>query len=238
MTNLNLKVKATANIKKNRLVVTVQGNVDQKSLEKLYTEIRFCVADLKPGFEVISDISQCNLIYISGLPVYKKIIDYLVDNKVGKIVRIIKNDNVSFKQIVNFSEKIQFYRTLYAEDQQEAEHKLNTLIRRDGIRFTLNSLVLAYTADERLGTGELVDISTSGCSVKAPTVPVAVGGVIEMTIRFEQHQTLVSVFQAKAQIVRADTEGFAAQFMDVDDTRKEALYNRLAHEFHQISFVL
>ena len=80
MKNVNLKprIKATANIAKNRLHITMSGNVDSKSLEKLYTDIRFCVADLKKGFEVISDISQCNILYVSSFPNYKKIIDYLI----------------------------------------------------------------------------------------------------------------------------------------------------------------
>lgn len=121
MVNGKPLAKADANIKKNRLLVTIAGNVDGKSLEKLYTDIRFCVADLKEGFEVVSDISRCNLIYITGMPVYKKIIDFLIANKVGAIVRIIKKDNVSFRQLVNFSEKIHCYRSIYADNKEDAE---------------------------------------------------------------------------------------------------------------------
>ena len=99
--DLKPKVKATADIKKNRLTITMSGNVDGKTLEKLYTDIRFCVCDLSKGFEVINNISQCNILYISSLPVYKKIIDYLISCNVGEIVRVAKDDHVSYKQIVN-----------------------------------------------------------------------------------------------------------------------------------------
>ena len=50
MPNVKSKTKAVANIKKNRLHVAMSGNIDTKALEKLYTEIRFCVADLKGKF--------------------------------------------------------------------------------------------------------------------------------------------------------------------------------------------
>lgn len=90
MSSSTAQVKAKVNVAKNRLYVTIAGPIDAKMLDKLYTEIRFCVADLKPGFQVLSDISQCQIIYVTGLPVYKKIIDYLIAQRVGEIVRIVK----------------------------------------------------------------------------------------------------------------------------------------------------
>lgn len=231
-------VKAKANIKKNRLHVTISGNIDSKSLEKLYTEVRFCVADLKKGFEVISDISQCNLLYISGLPIYKKIIDYLIANNVGEIVRVIKNDNISFKQIVNFSDKIQSIKPIYVANKEEAEVKLEQCIKRDGIRFHLNNLLLQYEFNDAVGNGIVVDISVSGCAVESSSIPLAADDLINLVITFDPHDTLVSDFQLKARVVRVTDKHFAAQFLDLDEGQKEQLYKRLAYEVSRVSFML
>lgn len=238
MANGKQLAKADANIKKNRLLVTIAGNVDVKSLEKLYTDIRFCVADLKEGFEVISDISQCNLIYLTGIPVYKKIIDFLITNKVGAIVRIVKNNNVSFRQIVNFSEKIHCYRTVYADNKEEAERKLEQLVKRDGIRFQLNTIGLRYEYKHQVGTGTMVDISVSGCAVETPSLTLAVGDDIVITLNFDQQDTFPSEFRMKARVVRSDEHLFAAHFSDLDEEGRAQLYKRLAFEVSRIPFFL
>jgi hypothetical protein len=230
MANAKALVKADANIKKNRLHITISGNIDVKSLEKLYTDIRFCVADLKKGFGVISDISQCNLLYISCLPIYKKIIDYLISNNLGEIVRIIKKDNVSYKQIVNFSEKIHCYRAVYAENKEDAEKKLEHLVKRDGIRFPLDNALFHYEKNNEVGSGRIVDISVSGCAVESATLPLAENDAIGIIINFDQHDPLLSEFHLKACVVRRDEHLFAARFLDLDDERKAELYKRLAYE--------
>lgn len=238
MTNAKPLVKASANIKKNRLHVTISGNIDSKSLEKLYTDIRFCVADLKKGFEVISDISQCNLLYISSLPIYKKILDYLIANNVGEIVRVIKNDNISFKQIINLSDKFQIVKPIYATSKEEAETKLEQCIKRDGIRFQLNNLLLQYELNDAVGKGIVVDISVSGCAVESSSIALAAGDLINLTITFDQHDTLASEFQLKARVVRVNDHQFAAQFLDLDEEQKEQLYKRLAYEVSRVSFIV
>jgi hypothetical protein len=217
------------------LHLTLSGNVDVKSLEKLYTDIRFCVADLKKGFAVINDISQCNILYISSLPVYKKIVDFLIANNVGEIVRVIKNDNVSFKQVVNFSKQIHCYRTIYAENKEDAEKKLEDLIKRDGIRFQLNNIHVQYVINNEIGSGSIVDISVSGCAIESPTIPLMMGDEIVVTIDFDQHDTLHARFQLKARVVRMGGQQFAAQFLDLDEGGKDQLYKRLAFEVSRAS---
>lgn len=230
--------KATANIKKNRLYVTIAGNVDAKALEKLYTDIRFGVADLKPGFEVISDISQCNLIYISGFPVYKKIIDYLISQQLGEIVRIIRNDNISFRQMINFTDKIHCYRSIYAESKDEAEQKLDHLIKRDGIRFRINTVQFSYVIGERQSQGSVVDISISGCAVTSSGVSPDFGEHIRVSLGFEPHESYCAEFHLEAKVVRIEETAFAVRFLDCDEDSKRALYKRLAYEVSRVAFIL
>lgn len=57
-------------IKKNRLYITITGHLTKVQLERFYTDVRFGVADLKPGFDVVNDLSGCTLAALSGLPIY------------------------------------------------------------------------------------------------------------------------------------------------------------------------
>ena len=230
--------KASANIKKNRLYVTIAGNADAKALERLYTDIRFCVADLKPGFEVISDISQCNLIYISGFPVYKKIIDYLIGQQLGEIVRVIRNDNISFRQMINFSDKIHCYRSIYVESKDEAEQKLDHLIRRDGIRFRINTVQFFYEIGEHHSQGSVVDISISGCAVTSTGALPDLGEHIRVNLGFEPHESYCAEFHLEAKVVRIEETAFAVQFLACDEDIKSALYKRLAYEVSRVAFLL
>lgn len=233
MVDCKPKIKAVADIKKNRLYLTIAGNIDSKYLEKLYTDIRFCVADLKKGFDVISNVSQCNMLYISSFLVYKKIIDFLIANKVGEVVRITRNGNISYKQLINFSEKIQCYKTIHANDETDADEKLNNLVKRNGIRFKVGKVAMEYTHASEIGYGEVLDISTSGCAVYAPTRVLPVQAEIVMRLKFDQHEDLQSDLSVKAKIVRVADDFFAAHFYDFDDLNQEQLYQRLAYEVRQ-----
>ena len=229
------KIKVVADNKKNRLYIKVSGDLDAQSLDKLYTEIRFCVADLKNYFNVIEDISQCNIIYLNGLDVYKKIINYLVSNMVGEIIRVIETNNISYKQIVNFTEKIQCYIQMYVTNIDEAEKKLKQAIKRNCIRFKLYGPGVEYMINSMPGIGYLIDVSTSGCAIKSPTIPVSVGSETIVSITFDNHDTLMSKFNINARVVRSNNDMFAAHFSNFDDSNKEQLYKRLAYEVGRLT---
>ncbi|MDD2467337.1 MAG: PilZ domain-containing protein [Desulfobulbus sp.] len=235
MADCKPKIKAVANISKNRLYVTIAGNITLKLLEKLYTDIRFCVADLKPGFNVISDISQCNIIYVVSFPVYKKIIQYLVDNRIGSIVRIIKKDTVGCKQVERFTESMQCYKIMYAYSLDEAENLIENSILRDGIRVKLIGKYIEYRKNNECGKGLVTDISISGCAVQSWTVPVSKSENISITIYFEEHDSIISEFITTAMVTRANHETFAVQFLDLNDERKEQLYKRLTYEIGRVA---
>ena len=109
-----MNFKTSANIKKNRLYVEISGSADEQSLDNLFSEFKSCVSILEPGLKVIVDLTQCSVIYVKGLMIYKKIIDYLVQKKVSEIVRIINKENVSYNQLIRFTDKIQSYKVIYA----------------------------------------------------------------------------------------------------------------------------
>ncbi len=107
---MSLKVKA--DISKNRLYFTISGQAVKKEMDKLYTDVRFCVADLRPGFDVISDLSECNIGHLSGVPTFRKIMNFLITKEVGDVVRIIKGKSLIFKQVLNLSSRICGYKPI------------------------------------------------------------------------------------------------------------------------------
>lgn len=114
-----------ADLKKNRLYITIAGRLNKKDLDGLYIDIRFCVADLQPGFAVINDLSECTLAALSGLPVFKKITDHLISHEVGQVIRIVDKRRIVFKQILNASARMSGYTPVYVTSLEEAEELLD-----------------------------------------------------------------------------------------------------------------
>jgi hypothetical protein len=230
MESCELELKAKADIAKNRLILKLSGDIEKKSLASLYTDVRFCVGDLIPGFDVIVDARHCNLFQISSFPIYKKIIDYLISKKVGEVIRVVNAENISRTQYLNFSKKIQSYKPIYATSIEEAEAILEKISKRNGMRFQLYGMLVDYKKDNQIGKGVLVDISVSGCAIESPTLPLPIDTEIIITLTFKKHASFSSNFMIKAKIVRMNDEKFAVQFLDLDDDHKELLYQRIAHE--------
>lgn len=238
MKGLIQRVKAKADIKNNRLSLTISGHVDAKTLDGLYTDIRFCVADLKPGFDVICDVSQCNLLYLAGLPIYQKIMNYMVASRVGTIVRVTNSEQVSARQMFNLYERFPCYSVLHATSCEEAVTKLEVLDRRDGLRFHLTNVDCSYTCQGGQGQGVLVDISVSGCAVQDATVPVQQGEEVALTLGFSPHDKLPTQVQVQGEVIRVENDLFAVHFLNLDDEAQAQLYKRFVHEVNLINFVL
>ncbi len=61
MTNLRIN----PDLSKNRLYFNFEGTITKKTMETLYTDVRFCMEELTPGFDVISDYSECKLLHLN-----------------------------------------------------------------------------------------------------------------------------------------------------------------------------
>jgi hypothetical protein len=119
------QAKVRADTKENILFITLSGNIRKKHVESIYTDIRFGVADLKPGFTVITDLLQAKIAHLSGVASFKKITSYLLSNGVGKIVRIIGENSLILKQILRISAAIQGYTPIYVSSLEEAKAKIS-----------------------------------------------------------------------------------------------------------------
>ncbi len=118
------KAKVVTDIKKTRLYIFFGSTVTRKDVERIYTDVRFGVADLKPGFDVVNDLSLARLGHLSGAPTFKKISVYLSDNKVNRVVRVMGKSSILFKQITKLSAAISGYKPENVTTMEEAEKLL------------------------------------------------------------------------------------------------------------------
>lgn len=91
--------KVRADVKSNRLYITLSDAIQKKEMESIYTDIRFCVADLRPGFQVITDLTQARIGHLIGMTTFIKIMEYLAANKVGRIVRVVGKAKLVLQQM-------------------------------------------------------------------------------------------------------------------------------------------
>lgn len=222
--------RVTADIRKNRLYISLAAEVSKKELEKVYTDIRFCVADLKPKFDIITDLSQCTLGHLNGLATYRKIMDYLTVKQPGEVIRVVGKMSLLFKQLIMFATRFQAYKPVYVATLEEAEERLANSTRRDGIRFHMLRKEVEYTMNLETDKGHLVDISISGCAIQGPTDTLAAQDELSITIPLHKDQKNISLFRFPAKIVRVEDNFFAARFLQLDDAKKADLYQCLIYE--------
>lgn len=220
------KSNVTVDIKRNLLYVTLTKNPDQKVLNKIYTDVRFGVADLKPGFGVITDLSQCTIGHLNGIPILKKITTFLISNQVGQVVRVLGKKKLIFKQILRYTDLFQGYTVAYVNTREEAENKFLNSPRRNALRFYLHEQQIGYRINRQKGTAKIIDISVSGCAVQDATLPLTFGAEISLTIDLFLNQNTPKTFTLSSKVIRAQDNSFAVQFLD--DERKD-LYECLTY---------
>ena len=219
-----------ANIGKNRLYITIAGELSRKNLDKLYTEIRFCVADLSPGFIVITDLSDCTIAALSGIPTFRKISNYLVTNEVGRVVRVVSEKKLILKQLVNFTTRMSGYKADLYHSLAEAETALSNAERRDGLRFILHQHPVQFSIGSQEGNGFLYDISTSGCAIQTTENIPAVSDKTSISMEFNIHEKMMEILEIKADVIWVERVTFGARFKNMSNEQKELLWERLVYE--------
>ncbi len=227
---------AKVDLKNNRLYLKFSGSVSRKELDKLYTDVRFAVADLLPGFSVINDLTECSLCHISGISIYRKISKYLINNGVRDVVRIINSDSLVLKQFLNFASRFAEYIPVYVSTIQEAEEQLDKSEEKNRLSFHFASPPLAkYFSNNAKGEGSILNISTSGCKVSSTTFPPSIDQEIDLVITFNANGTALKTFSSKAYVVRVDSDGFAVEYRNFTEKKKEELWQDLLQEYEHDS---
>jgi hypothetical protein len=220
------------NKRKNRLYMKISGNVSKRALDSLYTDVRFAVADLQPGFGVVNDLTECTLCHITGVATYKKITNYLVQNGVRDVVRIINKDSVVLRQFLNFASRFAEYIPLYVSTPEEAEEQLDRADKRSRLRFHFANLPpVEYVTNGTKGEGRIFDISTSGSKISSATILPAADEEIELVIAFNAGETDKKTFSLKASVVSGDTDEFTVEHKDVSEEEEERLWQYLMSQY-------
>ncbi len=224
------KSYAKADTNLNRLYIKLAKRLTKKDLDNLYTDIRFCVADLQPGFNVITDLSECSIAALNGVSTFRKISNFLIENRVGIVVRVMNDDSILFRQFINLTSRMQGYKPINVSTLEDAESKIIELSKRSAPRFCLYQQQIEYHGAGGQGSGIIVDISTSGCAVTPDAESPKVGEEISISISFKNHEELLAEFTTVAKVVKADSNFFAVQYVSLAAEQKEQLWNRLVHE--------
>ncbi|WP_136810345.1 hypothetical protein [Desulfosediminicola flagellatus] len=187
MVAVNSTSKVKVDIPKNRILFQFSGKIDKKQLNSIYTDIRFCVADLKPGFHVITDLSDCRIGHRNCLPTLSNILNFLIESKVGEVIRITKRKSRVHRQILNFSARRQGYKPVYVATFEEAEQYLENSDRDNRTRIGFQNLSVNYAIHGTESTGTLHELSTDCCAIKTGSITPAIDE--QLSIQFELLQT-------------------------------------------------
>lgn len=120
----NRMSRVVVDAEKNRLNITLTGSICKDEVEKIFADVVICVPELKPGFSVVTDLTRCKFGHLGGVPTFQKIMEFLLEHKVGRVVRVVGKAKLIFNQISRITENMQGYRAIYVATLDEAEEKL------------------------------------------------------------------------------------------------------------------
>lgn len=223
-------LKVRVDISRNRLYLVIAGKITGKDIDEFYTDIRFGVADLKPGFGVVTDLTQCQLSHLAAIPTFRKIMHYLADKGVREIVRVVNRDSMVFRQAMNITAHFQGYKPVYVDTITAADEMLDRSNARTGLRFHLLKTDVVYETDTLSSVGKILDISVTGCAILTQTDIPTVGQKLRIKIALTAPKSTDGVLGLDAEVVRLITGGFAVVFAGLEATTKKQLLDSLVHE--------
>ncbi|SEA00731.1 PilZ domain-containing protein [Desulfuromusa kysingii] len=235
MANTGNNLKVRVDMPRNRIYCTIRGDVSKPELEKFFTDIRFGIADLTPGFSMITDLTNCRIAHLAAIPTFRKMMHYIADHGVQEVIRIINPKNLVFKQMLNLTSRIQSYNPMYVNTLAEAEDKLDTSIKREALRFQIINKTIEFNTDIVSSVGKLIDVSIGGCAIKADENQVSLEEVINIKFSLTNKKSEIMNFELEGKVCRFIDEGFAVVFNEHSSPEKELLQECLVQETQIIS---
>ncbi|MEE4241809.1 MAG: PilZ domain-containing protein [Desulfopila sp.] len=214
--------KVVINKYENTLIVAFHGIINPKEMKRIYTDVRFHIADLQPGFNVIADFSECRFMYLGSLATFKSLFQYILKSESGEIIRVIQKKRIISKQILNYTFNKPGYKPTYLATREEAERIIKKSSKRDGLRFKLHKKPCLFTFKNKSEEGYILNISTSGCAISSNGTNPVVGDVIDLKLSLKS-PTSTRDFTLKAKVVWIESYTFAVQFTDITDIDKTGL---------------
>jgi len=208
----------------NLMTIHFSKILTKKTLENIYTDVRFSCADLQPEFTVVADFSDTKFLYLNGLNVFRKIFNFILSEYAGEIIRVIQDDRVICKQLLNMSLKFSGHVPCYAKSVDDAMEIANKEKKRNGIRFNLLNHPVSYCVGDQKINGHIVNISTSGIAILSYNQNPQVDSLLDVKFDLENNVKEMKNFSLKARVVRTESYVFAACFSDLDETTKSDLW--------------
>lgn len=219
------KSKVETSIMENRITLIFSRILRKKELDSIYTDVRFATKDLKPGFNVISDFSETKLLYLNGLGVFRKIFNFILSNESGEIVRVIQDNRLIYKQLLNLSLRAPGYTPVYAPTIEKAQAKIKQAERRNGLRFNLLQHPVEFLIGGEKHDGAITNISTSGCAILSNSLQPEMNSPVEVIFSLNDQKRQSRRFSIKSKVVRVENDVFAVSFIDIDKNNKNNLWN-------------
>ena len=117
-------------IHKNRLYLSISGVISISEANKIKDEVIAETSELKPGFDVINNLSK----YIKGderaAPMLQAVEKFFIENKVNRIVRVVGTSKTGLMQFAKYSQPKENVNILYFPTMHEAETFLNKDLKR------------------------------------------------------------------------------------------------------------
>ncbi len=223
-------LKVRVDIPKNRIYCVIAGKITTKDITEFFTDIRFGVADLKPGFDVVTDLTQCNIGHLAVIPTFRKIMHYIASKEVREIVRVVDKKSIVFRQAMNVTAQIQGYKPVYVETLEEADELLDTSSARTGLRFCLLKTDITYESENQSSVGKILDISMSGCAIMTEAELPAIGQKLLLKVALSDRKTDNKMFELSAEVVRLLEGAFAVIFLEFEDANKKQFWDCLVYE--------
>lgn len=116
--------KVIAEPRKNRLYIALSAMMSQTDTERLVAAVLRESAKLKPGFDVISDISNFRNGDSSGVPLLGKAMSFLQSLGVGRVIRVVGGSKEGLLQFALATKEVNGYPVRYVVSLAEAEEML------------------------------------------------------------------------------------------------------------------
>lgn len=116
--------KVRADLNHNRLYLTLSGFLSAEETIDIKQDIITEVNKLSPGFDVINDISLFRLGLDETASVLNAVVDFLIEKKVNRVVRVVGSARAGMIQIAQATKKHEKYTPVFVPTIAEAEEYL------------------------------------------------------------------------------------------------------------------
>ncbi len=122
-----MAVEIQADVGKNRIFIRIEGRLDDAEAPAVGDEIIRQMGRMRPGFALISDLTQAEPMGPQGVEQLKRIITASRERKVGQMVRIVGRAAKAALQFARTSKEYQ-HEPYLAFSREEAERLLDGLL--------------------------------------------------------------------------------------------------------------